>query len=602
MDEPAAGSGAETQRSHDLSSTAERLAALAREAWDGTMAAQPVFATSIGDRRFDDRLADIAPEADAADRRRLTDLLDRARAIPEGGLAPAEAVTRSALVAFLEMELDMAESGHGRWAIDPLDGPQVQFLNIASFQHVETPEDGERMVARWQAMGPWIDGHVANVLAALDTGLVSPNAPIRSVVDELDDLLGRALAEWPLLEPAVADRPAWTSAERARFAANLERTVADLVRPAFARYRDALVDMILPCARTNDRPGLCAVPGGAEAYRRLARAHTSLDLAPEEIHAIGLAEVERIDAELEMLAGRALGTNDGGAARARLRGDRTLHFSTSREVLATAQAALARANAAIPDWFGVLPEAPCTVTEMGAHEAKHSTIAYYRQPAVDGSRPGSYYLNTTAPETRPRYEAEALAFHEAVPGHHLQIAIAQELDGLPDFRRHAGPTAFVEGWGLYAERLSDEMGLYTSDLDRIGIASFDGWRACRLVVDTGMHALGWSRDRAIAFMLEHTALAPNNVNNEVDRYISMPGQALAYKLGQLELLRLRAAAQVALGSEFDIRAFHDITLGQGALPLSTLRTVVQRWVAAGLASSAASCGEAGAADPGVARR
>jgi uncharacterized protein (DUF885 family) len=216
---------------------------------------------------------------------------------------------------------------------------------------------------------------------------------------------------------------------------------------------------------------------------------------------------------------------------------------------------------------------------MGAHEAKHSTIAYYRQPAVDGSRPGSYYLNTTAPETRPRYEAEALAFHEAVPGHHLQIAIAQELDGLPDFRRHAGPNAFVEGWGLYAERLSDEMGLYTSDLDRIGIASFDGWRACRLVVDTGMHALGWSRDRAISFMLEHTALAPGNVVNEVDRYISMPGQALAYKLGQLEFLRLRATAQAALGPRFDIRRFHDAVLGSGAVPLAALGAVVQQWLA-----------------------
>jgi uncharacterized protein (DUF885 family) len=436
-------------------------------------------------------------------------------------------------------------------------------------------------------MGPWIDRHVANVLASLDAGLVSPKAPIQRVVDELDDLLGRPMIAWPLLEPAIADRPTWSSAERARFAASLEGAVAGLVRPAFGRYRQALVDVVLPGARPDDRPGLGAVPGGPEAYRRLARAHTSLDLAAEEIHAIGLAEVERIDAELEMLAGRVLGTADGAAARARLRGDPTLHFSTSGEVLAIAAGALARANAAIVDWFGVLPEAACEVVEMAAHEAKHSTIAYYRQPAVDGSRPGRYYLNTTAPETRPRYEAEALAFHEAVPGHHLQIAIAQELDGLPDFRRHAGPTAFVEGWGLYAERLSDEMGLYTSDMDRIGVASFDGWRACRLVVDTGMHALGWSRDRAISFMLEHTALAPGNVVNEVDRYISMPGQALAYKLGQMEFLRLRAMAQATLGSRFDMRAFHDNALGQGALPLSTLRTVVGRWVAAGSAPSPA---------------
>jgi uncharacterized protein (DUF885 family) len=216
---------------------------------------------------------------------------------------------------------------------------------------------------------------------------------------------------------------------------------------------------------------------------------------------------------------------------------------------------------------------------MRPHEAEHSTIAYYRQPAADGSRPGSYYINTSAPETRPRYEAETLAFHEAVPGHHLQIAIAQEIEGLPAFRRLAGPTAYVEGWGLYTERLSVEMGLLSNDLAAFGVASYDAWRASRLVVDTGMHALGWSRDRAIAFMLEHTALAENNITNEVDRYLAMPGQALAYKLGQREILRLRDRARTQLGGGFDIRAFHDVVLGQGALGLTSLARIVDRWIA-----------------------
>ena len=211
---------------------------------------------------------------------------------------------------------------------------------------------------------------------------------------------------------------------------------------------------------------------------------------------------------------------------------------------------------------------------MPPHEEEHSTIAYYREPAADGGRPGRYYVNTFAPETRPRYEAEALAFHESVPGHHLQIAIAQELDELPTFRRHAEVTAFIEGWGLYSERLADEMGLYTADLDRIGMLSFDAWRACRLVVDTGMHALGWSRSRAIGYMTEHSALAVNNITNEVDRYLGWPGQALAYKIGQLELRRLRTDAEAALGPRFDVRAFHDALLGHGALPLAVLRDAV----------------------------
>jgi len=251
-----------------------------------------------------------------------------------------------------------------------------------------------------------------------------------------------------------------------------------------------------------------------------------------------------------------------------------MYFSDSAEVEAKAREALAKANAAISKWFGRLPKAPCEVVRMGAHEEKHSTVAYYRPPAADGSRPGQYFVNTSAPETRPRYEAEALAFHESVPGHHLQIAIAQELEGIPEFRKNRGVTAFIEGWGLYSERLAHEMGLYSSDLDRIGILSYDSWRACRLVVDTGMHALGWSRKQAIDYMMQNTALAKNNIVNEVDRYITWPGQALAYKTGQLEMMRLRHQAQKKMKKSFDIRSFHDALLRNGALPLGALREIV----------------------------
>ena len=281
---------------------------------------------------------------------------------------------------------------------------------------------------------------------------------------------------------------------------------------------------------------------------------------------------------MEALAGRTIGSRSRAEAIARLRGDPALQFTTREEVHAKAEEALARAAAAIPGWFGRLPRAACVVVDMPPHEEEHNTIAYYRQPAEDGSRPGQYYLNTSHPETRPRYEAEVLAYHESIPGHHLQIAIGQELEGLPAFRRHLGPTAFFEGWGLYTERLADEMGLYAGDLDRIGVLSFDAWRASRLVVDTGMHAMGWTRSQAIDYMLEHTALAPNNIGNEVDRYISMPGQALAYKTGQLELLRLRAEARERLGAAFDIRAFHDTVLENGAIGLTTLGEIVDAWI------------------------
>jgi uncharacterized protein (DUF885 family) len=340
------------------------------------------------------------------------------------------------------------------------------------------------------------------------------------------------------------------------------------------RYLAVIRDEVLPVARADTRPGISHLDGGGATYRDLVRVHTSLDLDPDAIHQIGLEEVSRIDEELSSLGARVLGTANLGEIRARLRTDPAMTFSSADEVFDAASRALDRGRAAVPDWFGIQPQADCVVVRMLPHEEEHSTIAYYREPAIDGSRPGQYLINTSHPETRPRYEAEALAYHEAVPGHHLQLAISQERTDLPAFRRHLGVTAFVEGWGLYAERLSDEMGLYSSDLDRIGVLSFDGWRASRLVVDTGMHARGWTREAAIQFMLDHTALAANNVENEVDRYIVWPGQALAYKIGQREILRLRTGARAALGGRFDIRAFHDDVLGHGVLSLATLADVV----------------------------
>ena len=558
---------------------ATRLAAVAADAWDSQMNAHPVYATAIGDRRFDDRLRANGPGAVAADAARLDALLGRVADVDPAALSPDEMVTRSALVDFLRAELDLTAAGMEAWSVDPLDGPQVADLNIPSFQPVRTTAEADALVARWREMGPWVDRLVGTTRSSLAAGIVAPAALVRSVVAELDDLLARPVEDWPLVSPADEDHPDWPAGRQAAFADAVRAAVADEIRPAFARYRAFLADELGPVARDDARPGLSHVPGGVESYARLVRAHTTLDLTPDEIHRIGLEETERIDAEFRELGGTLLGTSDQTEVLARLRSDPALHFSSPAEVYAAAESSLARANAAIPDWFGRLPKAPCVVVEMAAHEAKYSTIAYYRQPAADGSRPGSYYINTSAPETRPRYEAETLAFHEAVPGHHLQIAIAQELEGLPAFRRLGGPTAYVEGWGLYSERLSAEMGLLSGEVDRFGVASFDAWRACRLVVDTGLHALGWSRDRAITFMVEHTALAENNIANEVDRYLAMPGQALAYKLGQREILRLRDLTRAALGPDFDIRAFHDVVLGQGAVGLSTLGAVVESWIA-----------------------
>lgn len=569
---------------------AAELAALADEYWRDFLAAHPVFATVVGDRRFDDRLDDISAEGLRADRTRLSGLLDRARAIPVERLGPTDRVTRSELIGQLERDIvaivsdvqhalsEPVVSGFHEWTVDPLQGPQVTLMNIATIQPVATPDEGRAMTRRWREIGSYIDTHIDNLRRGLAAGKVAVREPVERVIDQLNDLLARADDAWPLLDPLAVEHLDWSEGERAEFKAGLSGSVREVARPAFERYRALLEAEILPSTRPQDRAGIMHIPGGHDAYATLIRIHTSLDLAPEELHETGLREVERINAETEALGARVLGAADRSETIHRLRTDPELYFRTRDEVSQTASTALERANGSIPSWFGILPRAGCTVVRMGHHEEKHSTIAYYREPAADGSRPGQYYINTSEPDTRPRYEAEALAYHESVPGHHLQIAIAQELTSLPAFRRHLGVTAYVEGWGLYTERLADEMGLYSGDLDRLGILSFDAWRACRLVVDTGMHALGWSRRQAIEFMVANTALAENNIVNEIDRYIVWPGQALAYKTGQLELLRLRAAARDQSGDRFDIRSFHDVVLGSGAVALSTLRLIVDDWI------------------------
>jgi uncharacterized protein (DUF885 family) len=546
--------------------TAEAPTALDRLAdayWDAFLRRHPAFATALGDRRLDDRLEDHSAEANDAWRAFLDGFERELAEIGEEG----DPTTRAALADALHVDRAVLDADVDAYNVDPMNGPQVELLNIPSYQPIRSTEEADALVERWRDMPRLLDQAGADLRRGLADGRVGVATLCAKVVQQLDELLARPDGDWPLADPA---RGAPEIRDR------LLNVIGIEIRPAFERYRAVIADEVAPAARPDDRPGLAHIPGGAEAYLALARAHTSLDIVPEDVHAIGLEEIRRIDGEFVELGARLLGTDGLTATLLALREDPALHFSTREEIEEVARASLARANAAIGEWFGRLPQAPCEVVVMPAHEEKHSTIAYYREPAADGSRPGQYYVNTYAPETRPRYEAETLAFHESVPGHHLQLAIMQEVTELPAFRRFNGSTAYIEGWGLYTERLSEETGLLSGETDRFGVLSFDAWRASRLVVDTGIHALGWTRKQAIDFMVDHTALGENNIANEVDRYISYAGQALAYKLGQIELLRLRAEARARQGARFDIRRFHDAVLEQGALPLPVLRGVVER--------------------------
>jgi uncharacterized protein (DUF885 family) len=553
----------------------QRLADLSERAWAAVVASQPTMATAYGDRRFDDRMDDLSPAAGAAEAAELAGLCDQARAIPADGLGPADRITRLALLGFLDAELAEHAGRHSGWGVDLLRAPQVSLPYLAVVHQVADPEQGRALVARWRAFGPHVDQYTANLRAALADGLVAPAVLVRKAVGQLDGMLDRPVPEWALTGPARAERPGWPAADRDRFAAEVTAAVADGLAPALRRLRDTLATEVLPAARPDDRAGLCHLPGGEQVYRQALRGFLSRDTEPEQLHELGLAELARIDAELTELGGRLLGTADLADLLARLRSDPALYFADRDEVLATAVASTARAEAALDGWFGLRPPVPCEVVPMLPHEEATSPAAKYYPPAPDGSRPGRYYVNLSAPQQRPRYDAEALAFHEAVPGHHQQIAVAQQLRDLPTFRRLGMVTGYVEGWGLYAERLADEMGLYSGDLDRLGILSFDSWRACRLVVDTGLHALGWSRQQAIDLLTRHSAVTPRDVPVEVDRYLGWPGQATAYKVGQLELLRLRAEASQRAGQQFTMPAFHDAVLGWGALPLSALQEAVE---------------------------
>jgi uncharacterized protein (DUF885 family) len=559
----------------------QALASLAIEYWDTHLRAHPLQATEIGDRRFDDKLPDNTPAARARAMAALSALRARVEAVPAPALSAADRVTRSLLLGEIDAGLAVGGCALDDWAVDARDGTQVAFMRLPELQPVRTVAEGWRWVARLEKMGAYIDQETANLRRGLAAGKVATADEIRRVLGQLDDLLAKPDEKWPLRAPASAPHADWPAHERLAFTRAIDAAIAAAIRPAFERHRAALRSEILPRARDEAHAGILNVGGGAACYAKLVKVHTSLELPAAELHRIGLDELARIHAEMARVGRAAFGSGKLTDLRRRLRGDPAAFFRARADVETAARKALARAEAAQPRFLGRLPRAQCVVKRIDAFEEKDAPIAYYRPAAVDGTRPAAYYVNTYKPETRARYEVEALAFHESVPGHHVQIAIAQELTGLPEFRKHAGVTAFVEGWGLYAEGLADELGLYKGARERLGRLNFDAWRASRLVVDTGIHAMGWSRTKAIAFFEDNAILARDNIVNEVDRYIAWPGQALAYKVGEREIRRLRGDAEQRLGPRFDVKAFHDVLLGGGAVSLPVLRERIDAWITGG---------------------
>jgi uncharacterized protein (DUF885 family) len=474
------------------------------------------------------------------------------------------AIVREALEASIAARVCRAEL----WTVSQfVNGWQVQDGYTVTIQPVGTDEARKDALARWSRLPKFVDTEIANLREGLKAGYSAPKGNVRIVIDQMNTLIATPTAESPFDSPSVRDKTT-------EFSSAFDLLVREQIVPAFERYRDFLQQEYLPAAR--EAIGVSANPNGAACYDASVRYHSSLPTPASEVHATGLREIERLDAEMKAIGERSFGTGDVPKLLQRARSDKRYLFKSPDELIQRSQAALSRAKDHIHDWFGLLPKADVVIQRYPKFREK-SGPNEYNPPAEDGSRPAVFFINAYEAEKKSRVEAESTAFHETVPGHHLQGAIALERKDIHPIGRYLGNSGYTEGWALYAERLADEMKLFSGDLDRLGMLSSQALRAARLVVDSGIHTRDWTRQQAIDFMLAHTAEDPADVTSEVDRYIIYPGQATAYMLGKLEISRAREDAQKAMGSRFDIKEFHDRVLEDGAIPVSFLHDKIRRW-------------------------
>ena len=449
--------------------------------------------------------------------------------------------------------------------ITPLSG----VLAVLPMLPLDTDDRRRDQLTRLAAMPTLLEQSAQRLRDGASAGLTPTSRGVRAAIAQIDTVLDDASLGGLRRALDEVDND-FTSAQ--------DRVLDEVVVPAVRRFREFLERESLPAGRPDERPGLSWLPGGDEMYRKMIRVSTSTDRTAEDLHATGLAIIAALNDEYAEIGARIWGTSDVAEVQERLRSDPALRFANGEEILAAAHEAVTRAEAAAPGWFGLVPRTPCAIEPVPEALAEGSPPAYYFTGALDGSRVGTYFVNTTKPADRFRHLAEAVAFHEAVPGHHFQLTIVQELEGNHLVHSVFGDVATAEGWGLYAERLADEMGLYSSDLTRLGMLSTDAWRAARLVVDTGLHAFGWTRQTAIDWMASHVPMSHVEVESEVDRYIAVPGQALSYMVGRLELEANRQRAAERLGDRFDVRAFHDVVLRSGPVPLPALSAAIDRWL------------------------
>ena len=553
--------------------------ALLGEAWEWRLASDPMFASGLGDRRYNRKWRDESFEAIEARDQDTRDFLKRLLAIDSAALRSDNQLNYELFRRQLTNAVERQKFGGHLLPFSHRGGIQ-NLESRADLLRFETADDYRDWLARMGEVDTLVDQQIELAEAGIKAGLVAPRALAERIPAQVSAQLVKTPEESPFFDLFETLPDSIDAAEREALRKDALKTIKRTILPAYKRFSSWYERVYLPAAR--ETIGLSALPDGAAWYEFLARYYTTTEMTPDEIHRLGLDEVKRIrDQMMEVIAEVGF-EGDFAAFLEFLRTDSRFYFDDADSLYNAYLATSKRIDPELVRLFGKLPRVPYGVRPIPDAIAPDTTTAYYTRPAADGTRAGIYWVNLYRPEVRPIYEIEVLSVHEAMPGHHLQLALQQELADLPNFRRYSGFTAFTEGWGLYSESLGYDLGLYTDPYSRFGALTYDMWRAVRLVVDTGIHYKGWTRDQAIDFFKANAAKTEHDIVNEIDRYIGNPGQALAYKIGQLKMLELRREAESRLGDTFDIRAFHDELLGAGALPLDLLESRMDHWISSQL--------------------
>jgi uncharacterized protein (DUF885 family) len=549
-----------------------RVDDLAERFWESILEIDPVAATFYGDDRYADRLEDPSPEGRARRRDLMARTAAEAGAIEVDGLGTEARITRDMLQVIGELAIEEDDQGlHQLRVVDQMGGPQQLLPQLTQFQPVDTPERLEDFIARMHAYPAFMAANADILREAIGSGLTAPSIVTERTIAQLDRLLSVPISE--AIIPASVQGASDADRER------LREIVRDVVYPADAAFLETLRGEYRHASR--EEPGIWSAPNGDAIYRTAIRSWTTLDMDPAEIHQIGLAELETIEEERRVIS-RGEGFGDDTVAYRRALGDEPTNTPGTKDgLIARAREDIERAMAAAPTYFGRLPVAGCQVRAVEEYKERDAPFAYYYPPSATGTRDGIYYANGFDLPSRKYTKLASTTYHEAAPGHHFQITLEMEHPSLNTFRRLGSRMvagAYVEGWGLYSERLADEMGLYRSEGERFGMLDAQAWRAARLVVDTGIHAMRWERQRSIDFLRDIAGLSETDAVIETDRYIAWPGQALTYKLGQRQIEKLRREIEARDGAGFDLRGFHDQVLGHGSLPLATLARELPNWI------------------------